>query len=85
MGLKISREQKMQLIRMVQEYFRKERDEEIGDLAAEFLLDFVTKQITPFIYNQAIDEVQALLTQKTAALEEDIYALKMPLKLKYSK
>lgn len=83
MILKMPREEKMQVISLVQQYFRDERDEEIGDLAAEFLMDFMTKQISPFIYNQAINDVQSILGQKIALLEEDVYALKMPIKLSY--
>lgn len=81
MNLKMPREQKMQIIGLIQQYFRDERDEEIGTLAAELLLDFIVKQVGPFIYNQAINEVQLMLNQKLAFLEEDVDALKMPIKL----
>jgi uncharacterized protein (DUF2164 family) len=80
MVLHLPKEQKTQLISYVQQYFKEERDEEIGDLAAEFLIDFMIKHLSPLIYNQAIDDVQAVATQKMASLEEDIYALKMPMK-----
>lgn len=83
MNLKIPKEQKMQIVSLVQQYFREERDEEIGNLAAEFLIDFMLKQTGPFIYNQAVEDVQSVLNQKMAALEEDVYALKMPIKLSY--
>lgn len=83
MTLKIPREQKMQIISLVQQYFREERDEEIGDLAAELLMDFMIKQISPFVYNQAINDVQSILSQKMASLEDEVYALKMPIKLSY--
>jgi uncharacterized protein (DUF2164 family) len=85
MILKMPREQKMQIISLVQRYFREERDEEIGDLAAELLMDFMIKQIGPFIYNLAINDVQSILSQKMASLEEDVYTLKMPIKLSYQK
>ena len=85
MILKIPKEQKIQLISLVQQYFRAERDEEIGELPAEFLMDFMIKQISPFIYNQAINDVQAIVSQKMAVLEEDIDALKMSIKLSYQK
>jgi uncharacterized protein (DUF2164 family) len=67
----------------LQHYFREERDEEIGDLAAEFLLDFMLRQIGPFVYNQAVHDVQAVLNQRLAALDEDQLALQMPIKLSY--
>lgn len=83
MIIKIPKEQKIQIISLLQQYFRKERDEEIGDLPAEFLMDFMMKQISPFIYNQAINDVQSVISQKIALLEEDVDALKMPIKLSY--
>ena len=83
MNLKIPKEQKMQIIGLIHQYFQEERNEEIGDLAAEFLLDFMAKQLGPFIYNQAIADVQSVITQKAASLEDDVYALKMPIKLSY--
>lgn len=80
MTLKIPKEQKQQIIDRVQQYFRDERDEEISELAADLLLDFITKQIRPWIYNQAVDDAQALVSQRMAAIEEDLYALKIPLR-----
>jgi uncharacterized protein (DUF2164 family) len=77
------KEQKAQLINLVQDYFLKERDEEIGDLAAEFLLDFMIKQLSPIIYNQAVYDIQTMLLQKMAGIEEDIEALKRPVKFLY--
>jgi uncharacterized protein (DUF2164 family) len=80
MTLKVAKEERGHIIEAIQEYFRTERDEEIGQLAAEFLLDFMVEQVGPFLYNQAIDEVQKVFNQKMAALEEDFYALKRPVK-----
>ena len=78
MILKMPKDQKMQIINLIQQYFREERDEEIGDLAAVFLMDFMMQQISPWIYNQAIHDVQAIVSQKMTLLEEDVDALKMP-------
>lgn len=85
MIIKMPREQKMQIVSLVQQYFSEERDEEIGNLAAELLMDFICKQISPYIYNQAIDDVQSIVSQRMTSLEEDIYAMKMPIKLSYPK
>ncbi len=81
MIVKIPKEQKAQIIQFIQQYFAEERDEEIGDLATEFLLDFVMKHIGPFIYNQAIHDLQAVVGQRMAALDEDIYAMRIPIRL----
>ena len=85
MILKLSKEEKTQIITHIQRYFREERGEEIGELAAGFWLDFMIEQIGPFTYNQAISDIQVVLTQKMESLEEDIHALKIPIKLTYQK
>ena len=85
MTLKIAKEQKAQIINLIQTYFREERGEELGDLAAEFMLDFIVGQIGPYIYNQAIADVQAMLLQRMSVLEDDLYALKKPISLPYQK
>jgi uncharacterized protein (DUF2164 family) len=49
------------LIESIKGYFRDQRDEEIGDLQAGFLLDFVLREIGPSVYNQALADTQAYL------------------------
>ncbi len=85
MYTKITKEQKTQIIQLIQHYFREERGEEIGDLAAEFLLDFFIKHIGPFFYNQAVNDLQSIVSQRMVTLDEDIYALRIPVKLTYQK
>lgn len=76
MSLKLPKEQKELLIQRVQAYFIDEREEELGDLAAEFLLDHMITLLGPVIYNQAIEEALAVIEQRNAALEEDLHAIK---------
>jgi uncharacterized protein (DUF2164 family) len=80
----MTKEQKTQLIHLVQEYFLKERNEEIGGLAAEFLIDFMITQISPLIYNQAVCDIHTVLLQKMVGVEEDVEALKVPVKFSYN-
>lgn len=83
MSLKITKEYKEQIVVNIQRYFLEERGEEIGNLAAEFLMDFMIQQIGPHIYNQAVGDAQTLLMQRMASLDEDVSALRMPIKLGY--
>lgn len=69
--IELSKEQKRQAIQHIREYFATERDEEMGDLAAEILLDFMTQKIGPIYYNQAISDVQKYMNEKI----EDLYSL----------
>lgn len=38
--IELSKEKQEHMISMIKDYFRKERDEELGDLAAMLILDF---------------------------------------------
>ena len=53
-SIKISKETRAELIAAVKNYFDKERDEELGDLAAGFILDFIIDELAPTFYNQGV-------------------------------
>ncbi len=80
--LKIPKEDKDKLTKRVQEYFHEERSEEIGNLAAESILDYMFKLVGPVIYNQAIFDARNLVKEKMLSLEEDLYAIEQPINLK---
>jgi uncharacterized protein (DUF2164 family) len=75
MNIKLPREQKQQLIERVQNYFYEERSEEIGDLSAELLLDYMIKEIGPVVYNQAIQDAIKTVGEKMVSLEDDLHSL----------
>jgi len=53
----------------LQRYVAEALEEDIGDLKAALLLDFVLKEIAPTIYNRAIADAQAFFQARTADLE----------------
>ncbi|WDL95116.1 DUF2164 domain-containing protein [Alicyclobacillus sp. ALC3] len=75
---KIPREQKKVLIERVQSYFELERDESIGELAAEHLLDFLITAIGPTLYNQAIRDARKVAMAQMVRVEEEIDLLEKP-------
>jgi uncharacterized protein (DUF2164 family) len=79
--MKIPRAHKELLLNKIQSYFESERSEEIGELAAESLLDFMMKQLGPIIYNQAIRDARTVIMQQMERIEEEVYALERPLEL----
>jgi uncharacterized protein (DUF2164 family) len=79
--LKLPREQKAMMIKRIQDYFYEERSEEIGELSAELLLDFMLKEMGPVMYNQAISDAIKTVSEKMVTLEEDLHSLEQPLKL----
>lgn len=70
-NFKLEKEIKMQIVQDIQQYFLAEKDEEIGNLSAELLLQFMIEKIGPTIYNQAIQDAHRLVSKKI----EDLYGL----------
>lgn len=52
--IKINKETREEMISSIKNYFDKERDEELGDLAAGLILDFITEELAPEFYNQGV-------------------------------
>jgi len=53
--INISKERKAAMIADIKAYFLNEREEEIGDLAAGMVLDFIVEKLAPEFYNQGVD------------------------------
>lgn len=74
--IQLTKDQQDLAIKAIQSYFYTEKDEEITTLAAALLLDFILKSIGPFIYNQAINDVNFFMGKKL----EEIFSLEKPIK-----
>ena len=53
-SVKVTRQRRDEMVSEIRNYFSKEREEEIGDLAAGLILDFVLEKIAPEFYNQGV-------------------------------
>lgn len=67
-----------QAIAALQEYFRDNLDDEIGDLKAGLLLDFILSELGPSIYNQAIADARAFFEERSADLAAICYHDEFP-------
>jgi uncharacterized protein (DUF2164 family) len=63
-----------QAIASIKRYFDEVLDQEIGDLKAEMVLDFALKEIAPTVYNQAIQDAQKLVLERTGDMENALFA-----------
>lgn len=52
--IKLTKEKKDHMISAIKTYFFYEREEELGDLAATMMLNFILEEIAPEIYNQGV-------------------------------
>ena len=73
MAIEIPDEARRQMIESIRKYFAEAMDEEIGDLKAGLLLDFVLAEICPTVYNRAIGDAQAWLMGRLEDLEPSLY------------
>jgi uncharacterized protein (DUF2164 family) len=71
--LSLSKEKRDVMAADIKKYFLKERGEEIGDLAAGLLLNFITEKIAPEFYNKGIYDAHAYMSER---LEEMLYIQK---------
>ena len=56
-------------------YFRDELEQELAQLPAEMLLDFIGKEIGAIFYNRGVQDAQQLVQQKAEDVVEALYGL----------
>lgn len=52
--IKLTKEKKDEMTTAIKEYFLNEREEEIGDLASNMILNFIIEELAPEFYNQGV-------------------------------
>ncbi|OPZ44171.1 MAG: hypothetical protein BWY93_00726 [Euryarchaeota archaeon ADurb.BinA087] len=52
----VPKEKKEELLAAIKRYYSEAQGEEIGDLKATLLLDFVTEYLAPEFYNQGVSD-----------------------------
>lgn len=68
-------EQKKRMQEEIIYFFQEERDEELGIIGSEIILDFFVDMLGEVIYNKALDDVKLWLTRNIENMESDYYAL----------
>ncbi len=69
--INLTPETKREMTAAIKDFFLNERDEEMGDLAANMLLNFITDRLGPEYYNQGVADAQKFISEKA----DDLYAL----------
>ncbi|MBP1970745.1 uncharacterized protein (DUF2164 family) [Virgibacillus natechei] len=60
----LTKDQKNEMVGLIQGYFEKERNEQIGNLAAMLMLDFFMEELAPVFYNKGVEDSHAHMTEK---------------------
>ena len=73
MRVKLTGDRRDRMLRSIRKFFAVELDIELGELAAERILEFVAKELGAPVYNQAIQDARAFLQGKLDDLEGEFY------------
>lgn len=73
--VEFTRDEKELIVQKIQNYFEEELNSEIGQFDAEFLLDFIAKELGNYFYNRGLFDAQAILEKKLENITEAIYEL----------
>lgn len=71
--IKLNELKKEDMKKHIKEYFLKERDEDLGDLASQLVLDFFIDKLALYVYNQGVEDAHIYIKDKL----EDLYALQI--------
>ena len=61
---KLSKEKRNEMILSIKTYFSEERNEELGDLGASIILDFIIEELAPEFYNQGVYDSYVFLNDR---------------------
>ncbi len=76
--IEFSKDEKEVLVQKMQFYFSEKLDQEIGQFDAEFLLDFFSKEIGVYYYNQGLNDAQTVLFSRFDSIAEAITEIEKP-------
>ena len=62
--MKISKEKKDKMIDDIKKYFLEEREEDLGDLASDMVLDFFIEKLAPEFYNQGVQDAYVYMRDR---------------------
>lgn len=73
--IELKDDEKKVLIAEIKSFFLDEFDEELGDLRADIVLDFILEKAGPKIYNRGVNDAQTWFKEKFDDLDADFYLL----------
>jgi uncharacterized protein (DUF2164 family) len=73
-----SKQEREAITQKIHRYFDEELKQEIGRFDAEFLLDFFTKEIGVYFYNQGLYDAQTVVNARVEELNDAILMLEKP-------
>jgi uncharacterized protein (DUF2164 family) len=75
--VRLTGEARAQAVTALKLHFKQERSEDLGDLAAGFLLDWFADNVGPHLYNQGVRDAKARVLQSQGSLNEELDVLEV--------
>ena len=73
MSINLSEDRRNDLLRSITALYYNEFDEELSRFRAEQILDFFLKALGPVVYNQAIQDAKAFISEKLEDLDAEFF------------
>lgn len=73
--IEINQDKKKIFIADIKDFFLKEFEQELGDLRADIILDFILEKISPEIYNTGVNDSRKWFREKFEDLDADFFLL----------
>jgi uncharacterized protein (DUF2164 family) len=66
--IKIDKDKREYMIAKIKKYFLNERDEELGDLASNLILNFIMEELAGEFYNQGVYDSYKFINERSEDL-----------------
>jgi len=76
--IRFGNQEKAALVGKLQRYFESELHQRLGQFDAEFLLDFVGREMGAYFYNRGLYDAQTILAKRLDELQDSILQLERP-------
>jgi uncharacterized protein (DUF2164 family) len=76
--IEFTKEEKDILVQKIKGYFIEELDQEIAQFDAEFLLEFFSREVGPYYYNNGLYNAKTLIEDKLETLTDAFYEIEKP-------
>ena len=77
MAIELSTQERDELITSIRRYLREELDQEVGEMRAGFLLDYVMREVAPLAYNRGVRDAEAYFRAKVEDFPGTCFAEEM--------
>ncbi|OJJ11162.1 hypothetical protein BKI51_14915 [Alphaproteobacteria bacterium AO1-B] len=76
--LKLDKDTRACLNQQIRQYLSDELDTDLGNMEADFLIDFLTKSLGASFYNLGLKDAQALIARKMDDINDELYGMEQP-------